>query len=99
MKTVAIFIEGYLPAKKYGGPVTSLANIVDNLGEEYRICIISNNHDLDETEVLPGIQSGWNKVGNAQVVYLYAQMGLSILISFAYTPIMLKILGQAEYGI
>lgn len=33
------------------------------------------------------------------VILQYAQMGLSILISFAYTPIMLKILGQAEYGI
>jgi len=33
------------------------------------------------------------------VLLQYTQMGLSILISFIYTPIMLKILGQAEYGI
>lgn len=33
------------------------------------------------------------------VILQYAQMLLSILISFIYTPIMLKILGQAEYGI
>jgi len=33
------------------------------------------------------------------VILQYAQMGLSILISFIYTPIMLNILGQSEYGI
>lgn len=33
------------------------------------------------------------------VILQYAQMGLSILISFIYTPIMLSILGQSEYGI
>lgn len=33
------------------------------------------------------------------VILQYVQMGLNILISLIYTPIMLNILGQAEYGI
>ena len=33
------------------------------------------------------------------VIFQYIQMALSILISFIYTPIMLRILGQSEYGI
>lgn len=33
------------------------------------------------------------------VILQYSQMALSILISFIYTPIMLRILGQSEYGI
>ena len=33
------------------------------------------------------------------IVLQYMQMGLSILISLIYTPIMLNILGQTEYGI
>jgi len=33
------------------------------------------------------------------IILQYAQMGLSILISFIYTPIMLSVLGQSEYGI
>lgn len=33
------------------------------------------------------------------IVLQYIQMGLSILISLVYTPIMLRILGQNEYGI
>lgn len=35
----------------------------------------------------------------AGVLLQYGQMALSILISFIYTPIMLRILGQAQYGI
>lgn len=33
------------------------------------------------------------------VILQYSQMALSILISFIYTPTMLRILGQAEYGL
>lgn len=33
------------------------------------------------------------------VILQYIQMGLSILINFIYTPIMLRILGMSEYGI
>lgn len=33
------------------------------------------------------------------VILQYIQMGLSILINFIYTPIMLRILGKSEYGI
>lgn len=68
---VTIFLGGYLPAKKYGGPVTSIANIVENLGKEIEITIVSNNHDLDETKVVDGISPGWNQLGNAKVIYLY----------------------------
>lgn len=71
MKTIAIFIGGYLPAKNYGGPVTSIANIAENLGKEYNIKIISNNHEFNESKKLSGIHDGWNKIGNAHVIYLY----------------------------
>lgn len=33
------------------------------------------------------------------VILQYSQMALSIVISFIYTPVMLRILGQSEYGI
>lgn len=67
---IAIFLGGYLPAKKYGGPVTSISNLVDNLGDEMEIYIISNDHDLNESARLPGIREGWNDVGKAKVLYL-----------------------------
>lgn len=69
-KRIAIFIGGYLPAKKYGGPVTSIANLVENLCDDFDFYIISNDHEFQETERLSGIKQGWNKVGKAKVLYL-----------------------------
>lgn len=67
---IAIFLNGYLPAKKYGGPVTSIANLVDSLGDEISFHIIASDHDLDDSKQLDGIHEGWNKVGKANVLYL-----------------------------
>ena len=40
-----------------------------------------------------------NKQIKFGIILQYLQMGLNILISLIYTPIMIKILGQSEYGI
>ena len=67
---IAIFLGGYLPAQKYGGPVTSIYNLTENLGDELDFFIVSHDHDLGETTRLPGIQDGWNPVGKAKVLYI-----------------------------
>ena len=67
---IVIFIAGYLPAKKYGGPVTSIANFVEVMGDEWNIFIVSHDHDYNDTNRLPGIKVGWNQVGKAKVLYL-----------------------------
>lgn len=69
-KNIVIFIDGYLPAQKYGGPVTSIVNLVDNLKEKYNFYIISNEHDLNEKTRLKGIAKGWNDVRGAKVLYI-----------------------------
>lgn len=70
MKKIVIFLNGYLPARKYGGPVTSIVNLVESLGDKYSFYIVSNDHDLKETKRLENIHSGWNQVGKAKVLYL-----------------------------
>lgn len=67
---IAIFYSGYLPGEKYGGPVTSIYNFTELLGDDNEIFIICTNHDLKETTPYSNINPGWNKVGKAQVVYL-----------------------------
>ena len=67
---VVIFLGGYLPARHFGGSVTSIANLVEALGDEVDFSIISHDHDLDDPARLPGIQDGWNQVGKARVLYL-----------------------------
>ena len=68
-KTIVIFIGGYLPGKKYGGPVTSIENFINQLHEWFNIKVICNDHDFKETERYKEIQNGWNRVGYADVFY------------------------------
>ena len=70
MKNIVIFIGGYLPAKKFGGPVTSISNLVEHLHKDFNCYIVAFDHDFAETERLEGISDGWNKVQNANVLYL-----------------------------
>ena len=65
-----IFLGGYLPACGYGGPVTSVSNLVTQLGQDYDFRIVCSDHDFGKTEPLPGIAPGWNSVGSAKVLYL-----------------------------
>ncbi len=67
-KKLFITVGGYLPAKRYGGPVTSIFNLTESLGCDcYIVC---SNHDFGSSEVLAGIKDGWNSVGKARVLYL-----------------------------
>lgn len=70
MQKIVICLGGYLPAKHYGGPVTSIANLVQMLGDRFDFYIISNNHELGEKKPLQGIKYGWNQVGKAKVCYI-----------------------------
>lgn len=69
-KNVLIVIGGYLPAKGYGGGMTSTVNFVENLGDQYNIFILCNDCDYKTTNKLEGISDGWNTVGKAKVMYI-----------------------------
>lgn len=70
MKKVMIFIGGYLPGEKYGGPVTSIHNFTEQLGDDYEMQIVCCNHDFGDTTPYQNISNGWNIVGKAKVLYL-----------------------------
>lgn len=70
MKKAIFVFSSYLPAKRYGGPLKSIYNLVETTSDEFDYYIISQNHDFQQTELLPGIQPGWNKVGKANVLYI-----------------------------
>ncbi len=69
-KKVLVFNGYYIPAKKYGGPTTSLAAIVENCSDDYEFYIVAANHDLNDDKVFENIHEGWNQVGKAQVLYI-----------------------------
>lgn len=61
----------YLPAFKAGGPIQTLANMVERLGSEFDFRIMTGDRDLYENTPLPGVVPGrWTTVGRATVRYL-----------------------------
>lgn len=68
--TIFVYIYGYLPGIKYGGPVTSISNFTEHFGDKYDIRIVCSNHDHGERKIYPDIKPGWNQVGKASVLYL-----------------------------
>lgn len=71
-KKVILIITGrYLPGYKDGGPVRSVKNLVDCLGEEYQFRILTCDRDHGDTQPYPNVKvNEWNQVGDAQVYYV-----------------------------
>ena len=59
-KAIFVYIYGYLPGIKYGGPVTSIFNFTEHFGDEYDVYIVCSDHDHGEEEKYKNIKSGWN---------------------------------------
>jgi len=55
-KKILIFIDWFLPGYKAGGPVRSMANMVEHLAGEYDFYIVTRNTDYQETESYKDIE-------------------------------------------
>lgn len=51
MTTIFIFIDWFLPAYKAGGPIQSVANLVDNFNDNIQYKIFCSDADLDKTKL------------------------------------------------
>ena len=68
--TILVFVGSYLPGFKGGGPIRSVANLVDLLGDEFDFKIITYDHDHGVNEPYAGITPDtWCMVGKAEVYY------------------------------
>lgn len=60
----------YLPSYKSGGPVRTIANMVDQLGDELDFRIVTADRDFLDTQPYSNVViDGWNSVGKAMVFY------------------------------
>jgi len=67
---ILIFIAHYLPGFSAGGPVRSIANLVNSLGDEYDFRIVTSDRDLGDRQPFSGVTADvWTRVGNADVFY------------------------------
>lgn len=70
-KKILLFSGCYLPGFKGGGPIRSIANMVDTLGDQQDFSIITSDRDIGETAPYSSIVSKkWNKIGKANVIYV-----------------------------
>ena len=69
-KRVLVCAPIYLPGYKGGGPIRSVANIVNNLSLHFDFYVVTRDRDTSDTEGYPGLTPGrWYRVGNARVLY------------------------------
>lgn len=69
--SILVLIPYYLPGFKGGGPIQSIANIVEQLGDEFSFNIVTSDRDFKETKPYPGIKTNtWDSVGKARVFYM-----------------------------
>ena len=70
-KDILIITGRYLPGYKDGGPVRTIKNLTDYLGNEYNFRILTADRDHGDEAPYPDITvNTWNRVGNALVWYV-----------------------------
>ncbi len=70
-RDILIIMGRYLPGYKDGGPVRSIKNLTDFLGNEYNFKILACDRDHGDTKPYSSIKvNSWNCVGNAEVYYV-----------------------------
>lgn len=68
--TVLVFIRHYLPGFEFGGPVRSVSNLVENLGDSFAFRIVTLDRDVSSRQPHEGITPDeWTDVGKAKVYY------------------------------
>jgi glycosyltransferase involved in cell wall biosynthesis len=70
LPVVLTFVRFYLPGFKSGGPVRSIANMVEALGDEYEFRIVTSDRDMLDPEPYANIQPDrWTRIGKSWVYY------------------------------
>jgi glycosyltransferase involved in cell wall biosynthesis len=68
---ILVLITHYLPAYKAGGPLRTVENMVEQLGNPFEFRIVTNDRDWGDHSVLPDVVAGrWTPVGNGETLYL-----------------------------
>lgn len=70
MKKILIFNGYYIPAKNYGGPLTSIENLINACHDSFEFYVVSLNHDFNSDTPFEVKINEWIKVGHANVMYL-----------------------------
>ncbi|WP_278627196.1 glycosyltransferase family 4 protein [Thomasclavelia cocleata] len=71
MRNILILMGRYLPGYKDGGPVRTIVNVTNILGDKYNFYIMTSDRDHGDTKPYKEVRiNKWNKVNKANVFYL-----------------------------
>ena len=70
MIKVLVFIDWYRPAYKAGGPISSVENLTDLIGDEISFYIVTSDKDLNNEPLKDIIYDSWLKLNKVHVRYL-----------------------------
>ena len=71
MEKILVFLEYYIPGYKSGGPLQTIKNIVDILGEDVYFSIVTRDRDVGDPKPYEGVNVDvWCDLGRARVLYL-----------------------------
>ena len=71
MRKILILMGRYLPGHKDGGPLRTIINVTEALGDEYEFYIGCLDRDHGDKEPYSNIRRNeWNQVGKAKVWYV-----------------------------
>jgi glycosyltransferase involved in cell wall biosynthesis len=69
---ILLIADWYLPGYKAGGIITALANLVDGVGDEFDLRVVTRDRDLTDSEPYAGVVAGeWQAIGKARVLYIH----------------------------
>lgn len=67
---ILTFADYFLPGFKAGGPIRTIANMVERMGHEHEFLIFTRDRDLGAASTYPGVAvDAWNRLGTARVFY------------------------------
>jgi len=67
---VLVTVSTYLPGFRAGGPIRTIANLVERLGDEFQFYIVAADRDAGDSQPYPDVIHGaWTPVGKAMVFY------------------------------
>ena len=73
---VLVFVDWYKPGYKGGGPVRSMMNLVDHLGDRVDLWFVTSDTDYTATEPYPGIvPDRWTKLPSGEHVWYASRTG------------------------
>ena len=69
--SVLALLDYYLPGYKSGGPLRSISNLVESLGDEFDFRIVARDRDQGDPRPYAGIRTGrWQTLGRGRVLYV-----------------------------